>query len=330
MACLRRVALLAAVAASGARPYGKVFVRRMRKAGSSTLLEFVRECAALAPRLGLGRVEVETTEFRCFPGACGPREDVFLLSHLREPVSRLVSEFWWRHGPGREYGASNATLWRAWIAEGESANSSWPIGKYSSDTYVKMLTGTCACSFSSQGRECLKRRERQGGDEVCSAFVPNLCDCPPRKATTTAADLATARETVLSRFDAVVILEDFADPLISEWLASLLLRADADRIRRVARGRALPSLGSIHEKNDTVPDTFHVKDRGPPPELVPQIRLRNAHDLALYDAARRALRASLDCYNASTPRTYADALRCSLLDGKKARFRAAAAAAASA
>ena len=40
--------------------------------------------------------------------------DVQLFTHLREPIARLTSDYWFS-GPGKKFGVSNETLWRTWI-----------------------------------------------------------------------------------------------------------------------------------------------------------------------------------------------------------------------
>ena len=138
----------------------------------------------------------------------------------------------------------------------------------------------------------------------CAAFSPALCVCNRRKHddATTADELRRALAN-LRRFDAIVTLEHFRDPLLAAWLATLLFR---DR----------PPAAALRQLTFT-PDAVSRKDNGghkprapgAPPELAAELERRNAHDRVLYDYARRRVTRTLACFGNSS-RTYAAATSC--------------------
>ena len=75
-----------------------IFIRRNRKAGSSTLAKFVHDFVKVAEamRPGPPRLEYGMDEFKCMPWNCKLQSSTFLVTNLRDPMTRLVSEYWWR------------------------------------------------------------------------------------------------------------------------------------------------------------------------------------------------------------------------------------------
>jgi len=139
-----------------------VFVRRMRKAGSTTLRLFFTRLVEAAPRTNSssGHVShaysIQANEFMSFNLQCLQeplvRSRVLLVTHLREPLSRLNSEFYYV-GPGSERGGShpsNTATWMAWLDESSSrkANNTFESlirgGLYLDNMYVRALTGDCS------------------------------------------------------------------------------------------------------------------------------------------------------------------------------------------
>ena len=135
-----------------------IFIRRNRKAGSSTLAKFVHDFVKVAEamRPGPPRLEYGMDEFKCMPWNCKLQSSTFLVTNLRDPMTRLVSEYWWRsQSPGQTYNASTAAIWRRWIDEGSIGaplrkssvptrpRAGSPISKYQSDPYVKAFAGSC-------------------------------------------------------------------------------------------------------------------------------------------------------------------------------------------
>ena len=149
---------IASAHAGGYQGVRHIFIRRNRKAGSSTLAKFVHDFVKVAEamRPGPPRLEYGMDEFKCMPWNCRLQSSTFLVTNLRDPMTRLVSEYWWRsQSPGQTYNASTAAIWRRWIDEGsigaplrKSAmptrpRAGSPISKYQSDPYVKAFAGSC-------------------------------------------------------------------------------------------------------------------------------------------------------------------------------------------
>jgi hypothetical protein len=146
-----------------------IFVRRMRKAGSTTLRSFF---ATVAESRGW---HVQANEFLSFNSRClrNPlvAHRVLLVTHLREPLGRLNSEFYYV-GPGSERGGSrNSTegTWADWLDNTvlrKSQNTFEGLirgGLYLDNIYVRALTGDCgtACLPPTVAREEELRNRRR-------------------------------------------------------------------------------------------------------------------------------------------------------------------------
>jgi hypothetical protein len=117
----------------------RIFLRRHRKAGSTTVFGYLLNVQKrITPKdiiqsskpqnLSVDAMEYQSLNRACIlnrsdtssPGAqfaavlMSPR--IITITHLREPISRLNSEFWFR-GPGFRTGAANESLWRDWMSE---------------------------------------------------------------------------------------------------------------------------------------------------------------------------------------------------------------------
>lgn len=237
------------------------YMRRMRKAGSTTIEYFIRD--ALRIRMNwlsgidperdskqearakikrakadqypimINRIEYASLNSACAIKSSASSPAIVLVTHFREPLARLYSEFWYR-GPGFWTGESNKALWKAWLAEGGAA---WnPCTLYSSTSRTSMWNDEAhrkSCAMHE-----LQRRSKLHGEGVyfanyqlrllasacdggqCSGRLSSEpdCSCPAdRGRRLGAADLAQAKE-VLSRFSWILIVEEFSSPTLNLYL----------------------------------------------------------------------------------------------------------------
>ena len=321
-----------------------VFFLKMRKAGSTSMLELLTAAAehsacanasgAGAPR-GVraldGHVKAhrdwvalnERCAIRLAPRAAdAPRADLVglalrarprLVTHLREPLGRVVSEFYFVGGPGGKIRAPAPEaldgLWARWtgarafagaVVPGARINPWWgapglATTPFVPDYFVRMLTGRCGeCRVQPGPRD---RRGVLG----CSLFFLDsrgvLANPPsaaagvaPYNRTLTAADLARARAT-LEAFDAVVIvdlLEGGVGQRQFEWLARAVLGCDV----------AAASLPQLEHKN-----VGERKQTTQPPSapVLERLRALNRYDIELYASARERTRAAIAAFYGDSP-----------------------------
>lgn len=143
-----------------------IFVRRMRKAGSTTLRTFFSTFVDSHPA---GRYSIQANEFLAFNVKCIKeptfsqliRPSVILVTHLRDPISRLNSEFYYV-GPGSErrgYQPSNDETWNRWINDSreKKLNNTFESiirgGLYLDHIYVRGLTGMCGGSCTKMDKK---------------------------------------------------------------------------------------------------------------------------------------------------------------------------------
>ena len=215
-----------------------IFVRRMRKAGSTSLRAFF---AALGKARGW---DVQANEFLAFNGKCvgNPfvRAQVLLVAHLRDPLQRLNSEFFYV-GPGSSRGGlkpSDEHTWASWMNASAARKAEGTFeglirgGLYLDNLYVRALTGDCAAAClpgdgehadAGGGDADINRGGGTGGGGGSSALAggaaPRLSGCrlcrrkvcgegvPGFRPTLGSADLVAAR-SALDHFDLVVRARD--------------------------------------------------------------------------------------------------------------------------
>lgn len=159
-----------------------VFIRRHRKAGSSTISHVIDEYQKYVNKAcPKADVQYGKNEFECLPSRCALPSETFTMTHFRDPLTRVVSEYWWHKGPGVTYNASTAGLWRQWIDDSSSIFSDRPIAHYQSDPYVKHLSGKCdrGCDLTIDSAcrryEVQHRTGPHPSRRRCRAFVPTHC-----------------------------------------------------------------------------------------------------------------------------------------------------------
>jgi hypothetical protein len=197
----------AAAAAAGLGKYSRVFMRRMRKAGSTSIMNFLnayknRRAALGAPTVWVFQEEYHALNARCLltdgaipgEGARARRRlqkawklplsmpsklaaaNVFRVTHLREPIARHNSEFWFA-GPGKDNKKADAASWREWMAATNSHVQSFSFiafreGLYFDNYYVRMLSAT-DCGPCAQPLPC-----RTGNVKYNQTSPPPLDFCP--------------------------------------------------------------------------------------------------------------------------------------------------------
>eukprot|EP00617_Octactis_speculum_P002214 CAMPEP_0185773532 /NCGR_PEP_ID=MMETSP1174-20130828/73968_1 /TAXON_ID=35687 /ORGANISM="Dictyocha speculum, Strain CCMP1381" /LENGTH=195 /DNA_ID=CAMNT_0028460273 /DNA_START=52 /DNA_END=641 /DNA_ORIENTATION=+ len=113
----------------------------------------------------------------------------------------------------------------------------------------------------------------------------------------------------LKRFDAIVTLEHFGDPLLAEWLCTLLFRGPPPP-GALAAIDSPPIKGQISFVGSPVKDNGRQKRASSAPAaLQAELEARNAHDHVLYDYAHRRVTLALDCFR-NSPRSYGAARSC--------------------
>jgi len=180
------------------------------------------------------------------------------------------------------------------------------ISKYQSDPYVKAFAGRCANGCRPQlSADCKKNKIPD-----CEPFSPSLCRCHkrPNGESTSPEELREALAN-LKRFDAIVTLEHFGDPLLAEWLCTLLFRGPPPP-GALAAIDSPPIKGQISFVGSPVKDNGRQKRASSAPAaLQAELEARNAHDHVLYDYAHRRVTLALDCFR-NSPRSYGAARSC--------------------
>jgi len=149
-----------------------IFFRRMRKAGSTTLRTFF--AAFTKSHSGYS---MQANEFLSFNTKCilEPnfsqfiKTKVLLITHLRDPISRLNSEFYYV-GPGSERQGlkpSNDLTWSLWLNESKQRklNNTFESlirgGLYLDNIYVRALSGSCDSQCVPSAVDSNSRRKSQ-------------------------------------------------------------------------------------------------------------------------------------------------------------------------
>jgi len=224
---------------AGPAPIKRIFLRRMRKAGSTTVFGFLlaimkdyssSPAVARSSNITFDRMEYSSLNLGCLFGSAPlltkPYGTVFLVTHLREPLSRINSEYWFA-GPGKTIGVANESLWAEWIALSRplpgggalritSMGAGFNAGIYFDNYYTRMLTG--ACGNCAVGKKL----------DPATGFGPVTGCSSHTKAfpfvNVTREKFYTAVDILEHYFDAVLILEWFRRPSLNAWLQATLER----------------------------------------------------------------------------------------------------------
>jgi len=285
-----------------------LFLRRMRKAGSTSLSDYLlnvkrvcnsgipNDATVVNPVLQLDEVEYDAVNANCFIGHGSGLlkvSDAFLITHLRHPISRINSEFWFS-GPGSKHRFVNDSHWRAWIEESKPrpdgiiskfrgmSRSKFYASTYHDNYYVRLFSNHCG--------ECTKRFDGTsfGNTSVdgCSVRQSKHRYGGPLQHS----DLDIAKE-VLDRFDLVLITEWFKDPALKVLLVRRL-EAALNVEPQSLLARRLESILPLNLKRVTA--TKHTPGGGddgyrlaPPSALTEFLEMDNSLDLEFYAHAKK-------------------------------------------
>jgi len=282
-----------------------LFLRRMRKAGSTSLSDYLLNVkrvydsdipcsvADIMPKLRLDEVEYNAINTNCFLGhGSVSMRSTFFITHLRNPISRINSEFWFS-GPGSKHHSINESHWRAWIQESKPGpdgtilkfrgmlRSKFYASTYHDNYYVRLLSNDCG--------ECTKRFDGTAGNgnsvDGCSVSESkHLHESPiqPSK-------LIIAKQ-LLDSFYLVLITEWFKEPALKALLVRKLEVA-LNIAPQSLLARRLESMLPLNVKRITVnkhSSGGDVENRQAPPLAIRRfLESDNALDMDLYDYAQK-------------------------------------------
>jgi hypothetical protein len=174
-------------------------------------------------------MEYEGLNVNCLSSGIAEMSNTLLITHLRNPVSRLNSEFWYK-GPGSKVLSGNESTWMNWIAESKplpngdiprfrdshgNVYKNFNAGIYWPNYYVRILTAQC-------GEPCHASRSKRNSH--------HLDGCPAHSSshpvsTIGRCQLELAKDVLRRRFDLVLITEDFGRTDVQAWLKHTLTEA---------------------------------------------------------------------------------------------------------
>ena len=240
---------------------GGLFFQHVRKAGGTSVRDFLKHVGQLR------NMTVFEQEWGAFPASCiGMRADTYFVTAVREPVSRIVSEFDYAGGGAglKVTGMSPEKyekVWRSWINSKHGAQAKgFERGRYFDNMYVREFSGRCMPPGSEAAvlkmPPCHYGQAFQGGCRPGSGGVLDVGE----------ADLELAL-AVIANFDLVLVLENLGNANYQRYVHDLL---------------NLPA---------NFPNSFPHSNSGKhhvdlPPALRALLEDENALDLRLYDLVR--------------------------------------------
>lgn len=297
-----------AMPAASAQPSGRtrlVFLRRVRKAGSTSLADYllnvkrvydsgVAHSPGASLTLRLEEVEYDALNVNCFIGQGAgwlKTRGAFLVTHLRSPLSRINSEYWFS-GPGSKHHAANDSLWKTWIEETKpgrdgsilkfrgTARAKFYAGTYYDNYYVRILSKICG--------ECTSRTDIIRTTNAVDGCSANELEYP-YQFSLQRSDLENAK-TVLDKFDVVLISEWFNQPVLKTLLVRRL-EAALEIAPRSILARRLESLLPLGVKRATKTNVLpgHGAEHrlAPPQGISDFLKVDNALDFDLYAYAKK-------------------------------------------
>ena len=178
----------------------------MRKAGSTSIMNFLnayknRRAALGAPTVWVFQEEYHALNARCLltdgaipgEGARARRRlqkawklplsmpsklaaaNVFRVTHLREPIARHNSEFWFA-GPGKDNKKADAASWREWMAATNSHVQSFSFIAFREPVFRQLLRAHAERGGLRALRSHAVRGQRQVQPNVAAAarFLPSV------------------------------------------------------------------------------------------------------------------------------------------------------------
>ena len=192
----------------------RIFIRRMRKAGSSTVfgffLEIVNMLKSRHRNVIYDRMEYQALNDACVFGlnAMLAPKRTLLITHFRKPVDRINSEYWYQ-GPGKTHRVSNSSLWWDWInSTNPAVGTKFNAGIYFSNYYTRMLSANC--TSTCEGMSGFNSVKGCSANSRLQPFRQMYLD-----------DLNRAIR-VLSKFQIIIILEYLSKPETLPWLRETL------------------------------------------------------------------------------------------------------------
>jgi hypothetical protein len=285
--------------------FGWIVFHHFRKAAGSSvtsfLLRVITEISGIIPHkkgfssqpaqtdnrienfIEAGSINLYHQEWGAFPAGClsDPYEPpAVLVTAIREPLSRLLSEFNYA-GPGSKMKTYThdkiVTAWHNWMLH-QSSNYNYGIlrGCYLNNFYTRSLLGTChirhseipSVDYSPFYGNCPENIQIFGGG------------CPIEYRELTTADLELAKQ-VLQSFDLVFITERLSDAEVTDWACSVF-------------GVQRAKIGNFEMRNQTKSVS---SDNNPklciPHEIKQLLKKDNSLDLELYQFGRKLLKQRL-------------------------------------
>ena len=294
-----------------------LFLRRMRKCGSTTLQNFFARATRVSWRSTGEKFNLQANEFMVLNSACLRDSSLFgrvlFITHLREPISRLHSEFH-NVGPGSvvngRHSIADVSAWEEWMRFSEHLMDEGRFeslirgGLYMNNLFARAMSGNCSAtcltenSYTKRETRAVKHlpgcrlcRKKQCGDGV-KGFRREL----------STDDLAVAMEN-LERFDLVITLEHLSSPVFQRWLVIEFLQLPESEGMFI--GHARNSEGSVGTK---LMQSSIIPERAPqtavpravaPSSVLRRLKAENWLDVRIYtewkgrvDCAMKRLEAS--------------------------------------
>jgi hypothetical protein len=238
------------------RNISMVYVRRMRKAGSTSVYMGYKHAF---PSIFVEGDEQARFNIPCLYHPSASR--VLFVTHLREPISRIKSEFYYM-GPGGKrahYQPNIEPVWKDWIEDSHNKlyevggnHSGWIHGGTLIDNLlIRALSANCGkCVVNTKGH--------MNGCELCGRHGRL-----PRLQPVTNTDYDEANK-VLEKFDIVIVVEYLKDESYVEMLA-LLSHA--------------PTLSFGHARTD---EKAHTTTSEIPQNIKAYLENENNLDISLY------------------------------------------------
>ena len=228
---------------------GSLLFRHVRKAAGTSMLKALEDVAEeLMVRNNRTREFFGMhMEFSAFPAACFEfAPNALYVTVLRQPLSRVHSEYWYR-GPRSD----NVSAYLAWIRPKPIVTEGCPPGEYVDNLFTRSFSGRCVAPAIARPpppppgdqRPSAARYRRIWANDVCGgtwggwrggcAYDENASE------RASSDDLALALE-VVDRFDVVIIMEWLASAVYRASIARLFGVSGFDVARRNSRHRHVP------------------------------------------------------------------------------------------
>lgn len=260
-----------------------VFVRRMRKAGSTSIFKGYQD--HYRPLFVEGD---EQTRFNipCFSHPFA--RHVLFITHLREPMSRIKSEFYYM-GPGGKhsnYQLNIDSVWNQWIKEShirlyeEGGNHSGMIhgGTLIDNLYIRALTGNCG--------KCIINEKGHIGGCTLTGRHGKL----PRLKSINKLDYLNA-QSVLEKFDIVIIIELLKDDKYMD-----LIRYMSSNSNSSLNSNSNSENKQLVFGHSRLDKKAHTEDSDIPSKVMNSLKTENHYDISLYLKWKLKIKCQLEIF----------------------------------